>query len=254
MTLSSPAQTPIVVAALAAAVLAAGFTGAAQAARPGSGGGGPTPAPAAPGLPPGWPAGVPVPSGTIQGSTGSAGHWTVQLLMRGSAPAVKKSAVDFYVARGYRQVADAVLDQGSRRVTLVVENRDHSASETFLVIALDESAGVSPSGATPAVSRLTTPARVRLSRARLEGLTVRFRAPAGASSAILRAERVTATGRRLVGSRSAVVRPGADTFPLRDAAFRRRLVPGTYRLTVTLRDAGGRAGRAASVAVRVTRG
>ena len=240
--------------ALSAAAFAVGGGAAAQAARPASGGGGPAPAPAKPGLPAGWPADVPVPSGTIQGSTGSAGHWTVQLLVRGSAATVKKSAVDFYTARGYRQVADAVLDKGSRRITLVVENRDHSASETFLVIALDDSAASAPSTAGPAVSSLTSPARVRLSRARRDGLTVRFRAPAGTTSAIVRADRVTQAGRRLVGSRSVRVQAGADVVALRSAAIRHRLAAGTYRLTVTLRDAAGRSGRAASVAVRITRG
>ncbi len=235
---------------LSAAALAAGGSAAAQAARPASGGG-PAPAPAAAGLPSDWPADLPLPSGTLQASSGAAGHWTVQLLVSGSAAAVKQSAVGFYTARGYRQVADGVLDRGPRRITVVVENRDHSAARTVLVLGVDDAGATAP--ASLAVSGLSVPARVGLARARRDGLVVRFRASGGASSATVRADRVTRAGRRPVGSRTARVRPGANVVALDAAAVRRRLAPGSYRLTVVVRGTGGGASRPATAALAITR-
>jgi hypothetical protein len=87
-------------------------------------------------LPPDWPRLLPVPSGQIQGSTGSRGQWSVQILTRGSAAAVKKRALQFYVARGFTRVADAVLRRGRLRIVVVTENRDHSAAKTFLVLGV----------------------------------------------------------------------------------------------------------------------
>src|SRR3954453_9386676 len=99
----------------------------------------PAAAPAAPapaGLPPDWPADVPVPPGQIQGSTGANGSWTLELLVNASAAAAHKAAVDFYVARGFRAQTDSIVSNGTRRITIVVENRDHSPSQTFLLIAV----------------------------------------------------------------------------------------------------------------------
>jgi hypothetical protein len=75
-----------------------------------------------------------VPAGRIQGSTGAVRQWTVLILASGSAGQVKRSAVDFYLAAGFRAETDSILRRGSRRITLVVENRDHSPTETYLVI------------------------------------------------------------------------------------------------------------------------
>ena len=91
---------------------------------------------AAGGLPAGWPADLPVPRGSIMGSTGSAGRWTVLILAAGSAAGVRRSTVAFYSAAGFTAVSDSVLNKGNRQITLVVENRDHSATETNLVIGL----------------------------------------------------------------------------------------------------------------------
>lgn len=85
-------------------------------------------------LPADWPSDLPVPAGRIQGSTGAVRQWTVLILASGSAGQVKRSAVDFYLAAGFRAETDSILRRGSRRITLVVENRDHSPTETYLVI------------------------------------------------------------------------------------------------------------------------
>jgi hypothetical protein len=91
---------------------------------------------AAGGLPADWPPELPVPQGNIVGSTGSAGRWTVLILAAGPAAEVRRSTVAFYSAAGFTAVSDSVLNKGNRQITLVVENRDHSATQTNLVIGV----------------------------------------------------------------------------------------------------------------------
>jgi hypothetical protein len=91
---------------------------------------------AASGLPADWPPDLPVPQGQIMGSTGSAGRWTVQILATGSANEVLKSTAGFYSAAGFTPVTDSVLNKGNRQITLVTENRDHSATQTNLIIGV----------------------------------------------------------------------------------------------------------------------
>jgi hypothetical protein len=88
------------------------------------------------GLPADWPADLPVPAGNLMGSTGSAGRWSVLILEAGSATEVLKSTAGFYSAAGFTPVSDSVLNRGNRQITLVVENRDHSATQTNLVIGV----------------------------------------------------------------------------------------------------------------------
>ncbi len=87
-----------------------------------------------PSLPADWPPDVPLPHGTLTGATGANGLWTAQSLMLGSAAGVLQSTADFYRAAGFTAVSDSVLDKGNRQITLVVENRDHNAGETTLLI------------------------------------------------------------------------------------------------------------------------
>jgi hypothetical protein len=91
---------------------------------------------AAGGLPAGWPTDLPVPQGGIMGSTGSAGQWTVLIVAAGSAAEVRRSTLAFYSAAGFTPVSDSILNKGNRQITLVVENRDHSATQTNLVIGV----------------------------------------------------------------------------------------------------------------------
>jgi hypothetical protein len=85
-------------------------------------------------LPADWPADLPVPPGTITGSTGSTGQWTVQILAAGSAADVHQSVDAFYTAAGFTAVTDSVLNRGNRQITLLVQNQDHSAAQTTLLI------------------------------------------------------------------------------------------------------------------------
>jgi hypothetical protein len=93
------------------------------------------------GLPADWPPEIPVPQGTISGSAGSAGRWTVLLVASGSAAEVRRSTLAFYTAAGFTAVSDSVLNSGNRQISLVVENRDHSATETNLVIGVSTTSG-----------------------------------------------------------------------------------------------------------------
>ena len=87
-------------------------------------------------LPADWPADLPVPSGQIMGSTGSAGRWSVLILAAGSAAEVRRSTVAFYAATGFTAVTDSVLNKGNRQITVVVENRDHSNTQTNLMVGV----------------------------------------------------------------------------------------------------------------------
>jgi hypothetical protein len=126
------AQQPVPAARTASTVLAARVAGPAT-------GGSPRkhrrPAPVAQ-LPPDWPRHLPVPAGQVMGSTGSLSQWSVQILVRGSAAAVHRRAMAFYVARGFSRVTDSVLRRGRLRIVVVTENRDHSAAKTFLVLGV----------------------------------------------------------------------------------------------------------------------
>lgn len=109
------------------------------ATRGGHGGGGKsgTGLPAGVGaLPADWPADLPVPHGDIRGFTGSAGRWSVLILATGSAAQVRRSTLALYTAAGFTPVSDSVLNKGGRQITLVVENRDHSGTQTNLMIGV----------------------------------------------------------------------------------------------------------------------
>ena len=88
------------------------------------------------GVPPGFPTALPVPAGTVQSAAGSVDRWSMLILAAGSAPDVKRAAVDLYTAHGFTTPSpDSIpvtLTSAAYTVTLLVENRDHSASATVL--------------------------------------------------------------------------------------------------------------------------
>jgi hypothetical protein len=236
--------TALLTSLLAVSVLAGGVA----FARGGGGGGGGLAAPAR--LPADFPADVPLPPGTLQGSTGSAGQWTVVLLAAGSAADVERSAESLYVKAGFKRIRFAVLSRGSQQITIVAENRDHSATQTNLTIAVIDSKGGS-TGAGFAATIVPGSARVSLARARRSGLQARFTAPAAARRATLRVYRTTGGRRRLLGSRAATVHAATNTLRLDAAAIRRRIRTGTYTLEVVLRRADGTHGPAVPAYVQV---
>jgi CHRD domain len=144
-------------------------------------------------LPPDWPADVPVPPGQIQGSTGSAGQWSVLLLVSGSAAQAHKSTVAFFVARGFRALSDSIVQKATHRITVVVENRDHSPNETFILVAVS-------------TTRPSAAGRVVL-HAILSGRAAGAKGAAGSMSVTITGGRVCWTVRKLHG----VARPSAAT-------------------------------------------
>jgi hypothetical protein len=60
----------------------------------------------------------------------------VAILAAGSAAEVRRSTIAFYSAMGFKAASDSVLNKGNRHITLVVENRDHSATNTNLLIGV----------------------------------------------------------------------------------------------------------------------
>jgi hypothetical protein len=163
--------------ALAVVLLAiALLSSAAASARGGGGGGSGGGQAAAPKLPADFPADIALPPGTLQGATGGAGRWSVLLLARGSAAAVLRSTESFYIAGGFSREAYAIVHRGPERITIVAENRDHSATETSLTLGVTDS----KTGRGPAPSLVATilpePRRVSLASAKRNGLSVRFTA------------------------------------------------------------------------------
>jgi hypothetical protein len=98
-------------------------------------------------LPANWPSDLPEPPGAIQGSTHpNATSWTAQTLAAGSTQTVMSQIVASYLAAGFITDTEATLHDATHRVTIVVENRDHSNAETFVVISVTgRSAGRPPS-------------------------------------------------------------------------------------------------------------
>jgi len=130
---------------------------AAVAARPARG---PAPAPAPAGapagatLPPDFPSDVPLPPGDLQAASGAGGSWSVLLLVRGSAAATHASIVAFYRAQGFIAETDSILHNAAHRVTIVVENRDHSATATFAAIGVTDRSSATPAQPAAPVTHL----------------------------------------------------------------------------------------------------
>lgn len=224
------------------------MTGAIASARGGGGGGGPAPAPR---LPADFPADVPLPAGSLQGSTGSAGQWTVVLLVTGLARDVQRSTVRFYVAAGYSADSDAIVHKGSRKITILAAARDHSPTETNLTLAVIDA---NPAAAGPRLVATILPANrhVRLATARRSGLRVRFTAPPAARSAIVRAYHTIDGAHKLIATRTTTVHPGTNTVALNTAAIRHAIKPGIYTLKAILHGTGATHGPPATTTVRVT--
>ena len=99
----------------------------------GGGGGGRAPVPT---LPRDWPAAVPLPAGTLAGSTGAAPRWSVLLFVGEGAARVQQSTTEFYLSHGFTVDQPGSAHQGRYRITFVAENRDHSATATNLAIGV----------------------------------------------------------------------------------------------------------------------
>ncbi len=109
--------------------------GTTQQAEKGSGGGA-TPAPT---LPPNWPAQIPIPVGTIYGSTGSGPTWSVGIVANGSVSDLNLQIVALYTSNGFTQQNGLlVFDSPAYLITAIAENRDHSNTKTNVTVALQQ--------------------------------------------------------------------------------------------------------------------
>jgi hypothetical protein len=201
----SPSRRPharLLTVLVASLALAIGMTGTAWSAPaatavPSAGG---APAPAAT-LPPDFPADVPLPPGQLQAATGGGGRWSVSILVRGSAAEAHAGTVAFYQAHGFAADTDSILHNAAHQVTIVVENRDHSPTQTFVAIGVGPRPATPPS-ASPAPSGASVALAARLAGHGLGGATLTI---AGA--------RVCWTIRNLQGvgrPRAATVRQGTQ--------------------------------------------
>jgi hypothetical protein len=102
-----------------------------------------------------------------------------------------------FVARGFRALSDSIVQKGSRRITVVVENRDHGTNPTFSVVAVT-------------TTRAPAAGRVALRR-QCVGRSVAAKGAAGGVSVTITGARVWWTVRTLPG----VARPSVAT--LREA-------------------------------------
>src|SRR4051794_41913089 len=73
------------------------------------------PPPAAAGLPSDWPAGVPVPAGGIQGSTGANGSWGGEVLLKAGGPQGPQAAPGLFFAPRVQGPKDPSVGQSKRR-------------------------------------------------------------------------------------------------------------------------------------------
>jgi hypothetical protein len=79
---------------------------------------------------------VPLPAGTLLGSSGAAPHWSVKLLLAQGAARALQSTTAFYVAHGFTFDRAGSAGLARYRITFVAQNRDHRATATNLTIAL----------------------------------------------------------------------------------------------------------------------
>lgn len=83
------------------------------------------------------PVGVPLPSGLVTAVDRGPGRWSALVVVKGSAHQAQASAVAFYVSHAFqRDSAHTVHGQGYR-ISMIAENRDHSATETNLTVVVE---------------------------------------------------------------------------------------------------------------------
>jgi hypothetical protein len=100
--------------------------------------GGGTPPPV---LPADFPADVPLPAGTLFGSTGSSPRWSVGLTIDGDYPTVMAQTRQFYLDHGFTQLGAVWqyhFDNPTYDLTFVGASRDHSATKTNVTIAVTQ--------------------------------------------------------------------------------------------------------------------
>jgi hypothetical protein len=91
-----------------------------------------------PTLPPGWPAALPAPPGSIQGANSASGVWVVTALFNGDSDQGRRSIIDRYRPYGFTPDPEAriptILTGAGYTITVHLAPRDHSAAETNVVV------------------------------------------------------------------------------------------------------------------------
>ena len=83
------------------------------------------------------PVGVPLPSGVISAVDRGPGRWSALVLVGGSAQRALASAVAFYVSHAFHRDSAYALHGRGYRISMIAENRDHSATETNLTVVVE---------------------------------------------------------------------------------------------------------------------
>ena len=82
------------------------------------------------------PAGIPLPPGGITAFGSGPGRWSILVVVNGSAKHAQASAVAFYVGHGFHRDSAYVVHGPGYRISMIAENRDHSATKTNLTVVV----------------------------------------------------------------------------------------------------------------------
>jgi hypothetical protein len=84
----------------------------------------------------GLPAGIPLPSGVVTSIGSGPGRWSVLLVVNGSAQQAQATALAFYVGHAFHRDSANVVHGHGYQISMIAENRDHSATETNLTVVV----------------------------------------------------------------------------------------------------------------------
>lgn len=83
------------------------------------------------------PAGAPLPPGLVTSIAGGPDHWSVLLVVHGSAQQAQAAAVAFYVAHAFHRDSAYAVHSEDYLISMVAENRDHSPTESNLTLVVN---------------------------------------------------------------------------------------------------------------------
>ena len=82
------------------------------------------------------PAGIPLPPGVVTAFGQGPGRWSILEVVNGSAKHAQRSAVAFYVRHGFHRDSAYVVHRRHYRISMIAENRDHSATKSNLTVVI----------------------------------------------------------------------------------------------------------------------
>jgi hypothetical protein len=87
------------------------------------------------------PADAPLPPGLVTSIAGGPDHWSVQLVVDGSAQQAQAAAAAFYVAHAFRRDSAYAVHNEDYLISMIAESRDHSPTESNLTLVVKPSRG-----------------------------------------------------------------------------------------------------------------